>query len=64
MGKTKGGPSVQVQQVEVTLSNDKGESQRENTSLRVKDLKKNNLLSIKPKQNFTCFHKHHSSIHR
>lgn len=43
MGKTNGGPSVQVQQVEVTLSNDKGESQREDASLRVKDLKRNSL---------------------
>lgn len=52
MGKTNGGPSVQVQRVEVTLLKEKGESQREDASLRVKDLKKK-LLSIKPKMNFT-----------
>lgn len=63
MGKTNDGPSVQVQRVEVTLLNEKGESQREDASLQVKDLKKK-LLSIKPKMNFTRFLKHHISLHR
>lgn len=38
---------VQVRQAEVTLSNDKGESQREDASPRVKDLKKNSLWNPK-----------------
>lgn len=54
MGKSNCGDrcaGTAVQQVDVTLSNDKGESQHEGTQLQVKDFKE--LLTIKQKKDST-----------